>query len=84
VGVVRGTALESPILDGGGDDVGRSGVELGTGFDVRLEGLENVFREALLHLIEGEDILAVDQVDLLIAEVEAALGWCSWIGGLER
>jgi hypothetical protein len=70
------------------------------GFDAGLEGLEDILRKALLHLIKGEDVLAVDQVDLLIAEVEAALkarlgkqsprwrcdglGWCSWIGGLER
>ena len=72
VRVVSGAALESPILDGGGDDVGRGGVELGAGFDAGLQRLEDVLRQALLHLVEGEDILAVDQIDLLIAEVEAA------------
>ena len=73
VRVVRSTTLERPILDGGSDDVGRSSIELDTGFDAGLEGLEDILREALLHLIEGEDILSVDQIDLLIAEVEAAL-----------
>ena len=73
VRVVRRATLEGPILDGGGHDVSGGGVELRAGLDAGLEGLENVLRQALFHLIEGEDILAVDQVDLLVTEVEAAL-----------
>ena len=60
VGVVRRAALERPILDGSGNDVRGGGVELDAGFDAGLERLEYFLREALLHLIEGEDILAVD------------------------
>ena len=73
VRVVGRAALECPILNGGSDDVRGGCIQLGARLNVRLKRLEDVLREALLHLIERENILAVDQIDLLVAEVEAAL-----------